>query len=220
MNLDFAKSYDYVEQEFRNSRDFEASVRAVCNWLAKQVPHDDWNKINALNVTGDLQIAKEWLPNLLGREQCPFRPKSIFFNILDIFGEEDDYGAFGPNHADMCPVLFAHYDAADDSLQWIYGNERFDIDDSNADLPALKEAGLLFNSSEGIGSEVYIAHSVGYVLLLLRHLLDETQYALLQAERPVGVVAGFGSGDLFSLGELTSDGFVVRSKPFCETGST
>lgn len=215
MTVNFAEFYDYIEHEFRNSRDFDLSIQAMYEWLEQHVPHKDWARVSALNAKGDLQIAKDWLLQLLRRESCPFTPRGILFNILDVFGEEDDYGGYGPNHADLCPVFFPDYDAGDESLQWIYGDERFDIDDSNAKLPTLKEAGLLINGSDGgLGSEAYIAHSVGYVLLLLRHMLDGVHFELLKAEESVGIVAGFASGDLFSLGELTKAGFIIRSKPF------
>lgn len=176
--------------------------------------------MKSLSVRDDVQAAKEWLPRLLKQSACPFTPRGVFFNILDVYGEMDDYGGYGPNYADVCPVFFADYDVDDVSMQWIYSNERHDIDDSNACLPALREAGLIFNgSTDAIGSEVYIAHSVGYVLLLLRDLLNGELFTLLKAESPVGIAAGFGSGDLMSLGELTNDGFIVSSKPFLRTST-
>ena len=153
MHFDFAEFYDYIEQEFRSSDEFEASVHSMCAFLEERAPHDDWTNINSLDAKSDLPTATEWLAHLIKREPCPFTPRSIFFDILDIYGDEDDYGGYGPNHADLSAVFFADYDADDDSLQWIYGNERFDIDDSKANLRALREAGLVFNGSNGIGSE-------------------------------------------------------------------
>lgn len=217
MSFQFDELYEYVEQLFRDATDFEASVLSMCEWLEKRVPHEDWSRVKALSAQQDLQVARSWLYKLLEQSSCPFSPQAVFFNVLDIFGEPDDYGGYGPNHADVCPVFFATCEPDDAAMSWIYGDERYDIEDSNANLSTLKESGLIFNSAkDSIGGDAYIAHSLGYVLLMLRQLLDRRLYELLKADNPVGIAVGFDSGDLFFVGELSEEGFVVNSKPFLQ----
>ena len=214
MKLDFVAFYTWMENQLRLSADFATSVHAVCDWLEESVPHKDWSKVRSLDANVDLQSAREWLPAALQSSPCPFEAKAIFFGLTEIMGEEDDYGNYGPEHADLYPVLFARYDADDDTLQWLYGDDRHDFDDLNANLKGLKEAGLIFNSStEAIGNECYIAYSVAYAALLLRHLLDGKMYSTLQCKDAIGIATGFSSGDLFCLGEFSADGLELRSKP-------
>jgi hypothetical protein len=73
--------------------------------------------------------------------------------------------------------------------------------------------GILCNlSDEGIGSEGYIAYSVAFSLLLIRHILDGKIFDALNGEEKIGVAAGFNSGDLFCVGELTKNGLRLRNK--------
>jgi len=211
MAIDFAQFYALMEQELRLSRDFTSSMLVVCDYLEQQVPHSAWNELRELDLNSDLQGAKEWLASLLQTAVCPFDVQAIYLGLNENMGEEDDYGNYGPAHADLYPVLFGEYEPTDDSFGWLFSNERLDIDDSNANLQGLRQAGLILNSSDaGVGYDCYLAYSVSYAVMLIRHLLDSYMYKLIQCKGAVGIATGFSSGDLFCLGELTEDGLVLR----------
>lgn len=214
MSLDFHDFYGYLEQVLRESKDFEHGMSSICDRLEAGIPHPDWQNIKSRDLKDDIAHAREWMNRLAKASTCSFNPKGIFVGIAECYDPdyEDDYGNFGPEFADLYLVLYADGDSG--RLEFIFDSERHDFDDdAKANLKQLKEIGMLCNTSDdGIGSEGYIAYSVAYVLLMLREILDGKIFEALHGEQKICVVSGFGSGDLFCIGDLTGNGLCLNTK--------
>lgn len=217
MGFDYAQFYTDLETEFRKSDKFEQSMNALCGLLEKRLPHQDWDQIKSLELNEDLQTAKRWLPDVVNKAPCPFAPKALYFGLSEFMDEIDDEenDSVSLFYANLYLVQFGEYEPNDRELQWVYGNDRHDIDDSQADLEALKKAGIIFTGAKGIGYDAYLAYSVAFAVLLLRHLLDRNAFALFNSDTALGVATGFGSGDIFFLGELTAKGLIPSSRSLC-----
>lgn len=205
--MDYGAFYERMERELPTSTNFAASMSSLIDWLRQRVPHSDWNKLKELKFDEDLRIGKQWFQQLVKEHPSDFDTRALYFGISEEFGEETETGAYGPESADLYLVLFSEYDPNDASMDWIYGTNRFDFveEQAKAHLPALKSIGLICNEEGSIGSDAYIALSVGFVVLLLKHILSGGASIAPNIAQPVAVVTGFGSGDLFKLGDLTKD---------------
>lgn len=219
MGFDYAQSYSQIETEFRKSNSFEQSMLAVCSLLEKSLPHQDWKKIRALNLSKDLQSARMWLPAVLSASPCPFTPRALYIGLSEFMDELDVDDAESDSivlfYAKMNIVQFSEFDPTDEQREWLYSDNRHDIDDSHADLESLKEAGIVFTGPGGIGYDGYLVYSVAFAILLLRHLLDSNAFSLFKSDVAMGIATGFGSGDTFYLGELTVGGLNPSTRSLC-----
>lgn len=207
MEFDYPKFYERLETEVRKSTDFSASLAALMEWGAQQMPHPDWSRLGAIPVDNEIQSARRWLPRVLKRAPCPFPVRGAYFGL----GEFAD--RTGGEYADLYFGLMSQYSPGD--KEWLFAKPRHYPNAAYLKSKGLKEGGLLCNretTPPGLGTPGHICFSVGFAALLLRHLLDKEVFHLLGGTAPIGVVTGFDSGDLLQLGEITADGFVANAE--------
>ncbi|RTL35336.1 MAG: hypothetical protein EKK48_29685 [Candidatus Melainabacteria bacterium] len=197
MKFDFAVFYAEMEREAQASANFESSMLRLVDRVQEWLPESDLSPLKQLDFSADMVSAKDWFKRLWSERPAQFDTRALYFGISEEFVEDPETSGIIAEYARLYLVLFSEYKAGDETLEWIYGNNRFDYDDARAELPALEAIGMICHQFKSGGSESYIALSVAYCVLLVKYLVcDLTTDGAAQT---VGVVTGFSSGDLFKV---------------------
>lgn len=197
MKFDFEVFYQEMEQEAETSINFQSSMFRLIDLVQEWLPESDLLRLKELNFSADLVFAKSWFTKLWSERPAQFDTRALYFGMSEEFVEDPETDRIVGEYARLYLVLFSEYQAGDEELGWIYGNNRFDYDDHKAELPALEAIGMICHDFKPGGSEAYIALSVAYCVLLVKHLLRDS--ITDSVEQAVGVVTGFSSGDLFKV---------------------
>jgi hypothetical protein len=207
MDIDVIKFYEVLEKEIRVSTDFPSSMIKLLDWSAKEAPHPDWAKLKKLDFDAEFTAAKNWLPKILKKSPCPFPVRGAYFGLGE-FSNDD-----GIEWSDLYFGLMAECDPTDSESKWLWCESRHYPENSYLKSKALKKGGLLCNresDDETLGNDGNMCLSLAFAALLLRHLLDEKAFKTLGGNKPIGVVTGFDSGDMFRLGEITQQGLSLN----------
>ncbi|HVU16463.1 MAG TPA: hypothetical protein VHD32_06040 [Candidatus Didemnitutus sp.] len=210
MEFDPDKFFDELSAAIRTRKPFPEGLGTMIDWCSNHLPHDDWSKIRSLDVSGDEEAARNWIPEVLKKSPCPFEIRALYFGLAEKCSSEDE------EYADLYVAFMGQYDPADQEAQWVFGKQRHYPDHASLNVTTLKSAGLIFNreNGEGLGNEGNFMFALSYTLLLTTSLMSPELYGGLgtPAER-IGILAGWDSGDLMRPGELSRDGFVPNGEP-------
>ncbi len=189
----------------RDKKPFPDSLLGMITWCAEHLPHQDWKKVLALDFADDLAVSQRWIPKVLQAEPCEFEIRGLYFGLAEMGNAKDE------EYAELSVAFLGQYDPEDREAGWAQGELRHDPAKAVLKAKALKAAGLIFNraSGAGFGNEGSYMFGLSYALLLVAALLTPELYQQLAArEKKVGVLAGWDSGDVYRVGELTPTGFV------------
>ncbi|HUG12374.1 MAG TPA: hypothetical protein VMM36_15260 [Opitutaceae bacterium] len=189
---------------------FRAGLSEILSWCAQSMPHTDWEKVSAIDVSDDERRAKQWLPDLLKKEPCPFPIRGVYFSLVELSNSR------GEEIAELSAAFVGQYDPNDTEMLWAIGDLRHDPKRGSFKGRALKAAGLIFNraSGRGLQNDGYFPFAFSLSALLARSLMTPEIHDVLGSPRgPVGVLVGWEAGDHLLLGELKRVGFKFIRHP-------
>jgi hypothetical protein len=207
MKFDPDKFFDALTAAIRARKPFLVGLGEMTDWCAQHLPHDDWARIRALDVSADDRMAVQWIPDVLKNHPCPFEVQALYFGLAEMANTQDE------EFADLNVAFLGQYDASDQEAQWVFGELRHYPDQASLAVNTLQAAGAIFNreDGEGLGNRGNFMFALSYTLLLVTSLMSPALYATLGTQTTrIGLLAGWDSGDLMRPGELTSLGFVAN----------
>jgi hypothetical protein len=193
----------------RARKPFLVGLGKMTDWCSKHLPHADWAKIRALDVSEDAKKAVSWIPDVLRKHPCPFEVQALYFGLAEMANSK------GEEFADLYVGFLGQYDPTDEESKWVFGERRHYPARASLKTKTLRTAGLVFNreSGEGLGNDGNYVFSLSYTSLLVASLMSPELYVRLGTPaKRVGILAGWDSGDLLRPGELTKAGLVPNRR--------
>jgi hypothetical protein len=214
MSLDHAAVFDGIRKLIATNRTVGDGMREIIARCAADEPHADWAALAAIDYDADVESLREWMPRVFRRQPPPFPIRGLFVGLCNPGTEE------GQIWADMGLMASPQFDAADPEGAWMFDKQRFHPDDSEANSAALRSIyGIAFGSHEfgrkvpgKLKNDAEWPLNLAYGALAVRTLLTDQTCSYLDARSPsIGVVVGFGDGDMIPIGELSPGGFKVAA---------
>lgn len=208
-----------VDSVLQSRRGLNGAMRRLIAACERAEPHPDWARLAAVDYAADVPRLRVWFDRVLATDPPPIPLRGLFFDV-----HQPAYGrGLGKATADLHLVGTAEYDPDDDGLEWL-GGERYDPPERarSAALHALY--GIAYGTHDWrrgprpgvLGNDAEYPLGMSFGLLVAREVLrGRTARDLPTDAARVGVVAGFGEGDIWPLGELTSRGLRLRFRPPC-----
>jgi hypothetical protein len=186
-----------------------ASMRALIDALAKEHPEGDWSPYYDLPYDREVPVLqRDWFPSVIANDPPAAVPVAGLW-----FGLFEPIRGRGRNRETVADFYVA-------------GARQFELDGSSewavrpAWFPDGRYAGsnvlaaiyrLAYGKPGGLGNDAEEYLCLGYVAFALKFILADIDFGLIVAgDAPVGVAAGWDSGDPYYVGFLTRSGFQIR----------
>jgi hypothetical protein len=212
MELNHNAIFGRIRSLAATNRPVGQGMREVIDLCAGDVPHPDWPQLAAIDYDGDVERLRPWIPAVFAKEPPPFPAAGLFVNLCNPGTQE------GQIWADMGLMTTADYDPGDTQCGWLWSSQRFYPQDALANSAALRSIyGIAFGSFElahrpkdKLRNNAEWPLNLAYGALAVSRLLAGQTTRVLGSTVPrIGVVVGFGEGDMIKIGELTPTGFDV-----------
>jgi hypothetical protein len=201
MSLDLAKTHRLVAEEFQAARPIGKSMVRIIKKCAAITPHPDWDRLRELDFD-DLGPLLEWIKKPLVREPPDSPLKGLWFGIFNPI-----YGNFPT--ADFYISGCSRFDPDPTSYAWT-GSRVWWPESRCAHSKVMSAIYRIAYKKGGLKIDAEYPLCLAYPALAIRELLNTLDARLvlkaLKAAGPVGVAAGFDSGDFLLLGKYTRDG--------------
>ncbi|MGI8982364.1 MAG: hypothetical protein ACR2FY_24295 [Pirellulaceae bacterium] len=185
------------------------SMRQLIDAHAAEYPSGNWTPFYEIDYDHEIRyLQQDWFSSVIENDQ----PASV--PIAEIwFGLFEPIRGSGRNRETVadCYVAGARHFQLEGSSDWAVDPEYFPdgrYANSNVLANIYRAA---YGPSDGLKNDALEYLCLGYVAFALKFILaDVDPKLILGSEEPVGVAAGWDSGDPLYVGFLTRDGFQVR----------
>ena len=207
-NLDFV-----IHELLPGTVSVGASMRALIDAHAKEYPDGDWSPYYDIPYDREIpHLQKDWFPSVIANDPPAKVPVAGFW--FGLFQPVKGRGRNRETVADFY-VAGARQFILDGSQDWAVSPEYFPQGRyaNSGVLASIYHAAYGKPGGLGVDAEEYLC--LGYVAFALKLILADADLGLiLGSEKPVGVAAGWDSGDPYYLGFITRRGFkcVIRRK--------
>jgi hypothetical protein len=183
-------------------------MREVVGISSRDVPHEDWSRLAALDYDTDVASLTSWIPSVFERQPAPFPIQGLWVGLCNPCAGR--YKVW----ADMYVGSMSQYAPEDEEFGWLWKGKRHYPDNAYAQSSSLRsiyEIGCAGTS--GLGNDAEWPLCLAFGAFAVRSLLRGQSTALVGSTASrIGVVVGFDSGDMLQIGELTERGFVTRCR--------
>jgi hypothetical protein len=203
-NLDFV-----IHELLPDTKSVGASMRALIDAHAEQYPDGDWSPYYEIPYDSEIPyLQKDWFPPVITNDPPARVPVAGLW-----FGLFEPVKVHGQNRETVADfyVAGARQFTLDGSQGWAVSPAYFPEGRyANSEvLAAIYRAAYGNPGGLGVDAEQFLC--LGYVAFALKFILADVDPGLiLSSADPVGVAAGWDSGDPYYFGFMTRDGFQVR----------
>jgi len=214
MPLNHSVVFDRIRQLITTDRAVSQCMSEIIGLCAADVPHSDWATLAAIEYDADVEALRSWIPGVFSQQKAPFPIRGLFVDLCNPGTPE------GQIWADMELMATPHYDAADAECAWMLDKQRFYPKDAPANSAVLRSIyGIAYGSHEfgrkipnKLENDAEWPLNLAYGALAIRTMLTGQANEFVDATSPgIGVVVGFGDGDMITIGELSASGFTVAT---------
>ncbi|MEZ6123196.1 MAG: hypothetical protein R3C49_08495 [Planctomycetaceae bacterium] len=203
-NLDFA-----IHELLPGTESVSASMSILIDAHAKEYPDGDWSPYYEIPYDREIPyLQKHWFRSVIANDPPARVPVAGFW--FGLFHPVKGSGRNQETVADFY-VAGARQFILDGSLDWAVSPEYFPegrYADSGV-LTAIYRAAYGKPGGLGVRAEEFLC--LGYVAFALKQILADIDPGLiLSSSDPVGIAAGWDSGEPYYLGNVTDAGFQVR----------
>ncbi len=199
MNLDLAGSALQIADLAGRDIDPADAMQRLIDWCAAQRAHDDWKRLSSLDFAAELKRLERWLDNVLTTEPPASSVTGIFF------------GLFNPQYSDNEGTVADIYVAGG-----IYGDNDWLSEVSQNWWPDGRYAHsqllaqvyrIAYESPSGLANDMEYPVVLGFGVFATKWLCQATKAKLFgRRSESFHVAVGFDSGDVLTLGELSTSG--------------
>lgn len=213
MGLNHAAIFDRIKRLVAQDQTVSAGMREIIDLCAADVPHADWDALATIDYQADVDSLRDWMPGVFRSQKPSFPIRGILVSLCHPGTPE------GEIWSDLELMATPRYDAADPDGAWMFDKERFYPDDAAAYSAALRSIYGIAHGSHRVGKSVpgklrndaEWPLGLAFAAFAVRTFLTGQTAATIDPRSPgIGVVAGFGDGDMLTIGELTAGGFQVE----------
>jgi hypothetical protein len=213
MSLNYAAIFERIRRLIAVDVPVSAGMREIIGLCAADVPHADWDALAAIDYEADVESLRGWILRVFGHQKPSFPIRGIFVSLCNPGTEE------GKIWSDLELMATPRYDAADPDAAWMFDKQRFYPEDAAANSAALRSIYGIAHGSHRVGqnlpsklrNDAEWPLGLAYAALAVRTILAGQTATTIDPRSPgIGVVAGFGDGDMLTIGELTAGGFQVQ----------
>lgn len=213
MSLNHAAVFDRIRRLIALDQSVSAGMREIIAICAADVPHADWDALALIDYDADVESLRGWIPRVFGAQKPSFPIRGLFVSLCTPGTEE------GEIWSDLELMATPGYDAADPDGAWMFAKDRFYPEDAAANSSALRSIYGMAHGSHRVGQKVpgklrndaEWPLGLAFAALAVRTLVTgQTAANIDPRSQSIGVVAGFGDGDMLTIGELTTRGFQVQ----------
>lgn len=194
MTFSEADTYGVVSSLMMTGTDVASGMRRLIEHCNRLCPDAVWDRVAALDFTGDSDHLTRWLQHLLEVETPDESVVAFWFGIFDQAGADDR------NFTRLYLAGSASYDPDDKTADWACRPAYFPKG-RNADSEVLRTVSTILRAAGREASELaaYVL-PVGYVGLAMVHACARLPRDLLLGHRTSRAAAvGFDSGDFITL---------------------
>jgi hypothetical protein len=203
-NLEFV-----IHELLPGSESVGASMRALIDAHAKEYSNGDWSPYYEIPYDREIPyLQKDWFPSVIANDPLAKVPVAGFW--FGLFQPVRGHGRKRETVADFY-VAGASQFLLDGSSDWAVSPAYFPEGRyaNSGVLASIYRAAYGSPAGLGVDAEQYLC--LGYVAFALKFILADLDLGLiLGSENPVGVAAGWDSGEPLYLGFITRAGFQLR----------
>ena len=191
--LDLAEAADRITKLVRRDLTLGAAMRELIDWCAKRRPHRDWQPLRDLDFAAELRRLRSWCHNVISEEPPDASITGIYF------------GLFNPTYSSVTVAdLYVAGGVVSDG-EWIpavrnhwWPERRYARSQLLAQLYR-----VAYRSARGLGNDAEYPLALGFAVLAAKQL------APALPRKNVVIAAGFDSGDILTLGRLSTKGLAM-----------
>lgn len=205
MSLNFSGIFAKIQELVASNRSANACMGEIIGICSRDVPHSDWSRLSVLDYDGDITLLASWIPGVFEREPAPFPIQGLWFGLTNPTENSKVW-------ADMYVGSVGQYEPADTEFGWIWKKgKRHYPENSYAHSSSLRSIyEIAYADPGGLGNDAEWPLGLAFAAFAVRSLLRGQTVGLVASTAPrIGVVAGFDSGDMLKIGELTETGFAI-----------
>ena len=186
----------------------DVEIEAMIDLCEHAMPHDDWASIRRIDFSAGLPKLKSWCQRTLSDDPPKEPIRGMYFSLCHPCDERRDHV-----YLDLEMVGTSSYSRQDTKLEWLFSRNYFPRE--YAKSRELDELYGIAHRSHSLDTQVQGAltdaeYPIGllFSVIATRLIFDEKKVPDLPTDsKAVGIVAGWGDGDLVRIGEVTNLGF-------------
>lgn len=184
--------YSLIQNIFRGNDAFESSIRSLIEALRVNYPTIDWARTAACDFSADFLKMRCWLENVLRAEKPPSNVVTFWFGLYQAV--DDDYVLYISGIGEKGWEAGACY----------WPENRY------ANSNCLTQLFRVALTDPPNACDVEYILMLGYAAFLVRALCSSVDVKLLLGEsNSREIVLAFDSGDSFTVGRITAEGFKI-----------
>jgi hypothetical protein len=197
--LDFRATFETIRATTASRLSVSDGMQTVIDACARSVPHDDWDRLRAIDYGVHVDDLRAWVKSVL-RDEPPAGPiEGLWFGLFNPV-------AGGQTSFDVRFAGTATYDSSDED--WLWTSKQTYRPSGSAGSRALRDVyRIAYSSPDALGNSAEWPLGLAFVGLAARSILSGAIKSMLGSAPVIGVAVGFDDGDMFKVGELGDDGW-------------
>ncbi|SFI37847.1 hypothetical protein [Planctomicrobium piriforme] len=207
MNFDVEAAYKKIYELVASNASVSDSMQQMIRLCELNFPHGDWDALAKIDYDADVASLSGWIPDVLWKYPDPFPEfKGLFFGLCNPLRE---YGT----QLDMYLAYMQEYNSHKIEYDWLFVADTPYPPNAFANSKSLQQIwDVAYGTPNGLNNKASRPLCLAFAAFAARSLLENLNPSeISRRSTQIGVVVGFDTGDILTIGELTDNGFEAAS---------